>query len=306
MATLSTVRIEVPPAEVAVTPTLARRLLRDQHRDLAHLPLRRLGSGWDTEVLRLGRDLVVRLPRRQLGARLLGSELRWLPELAPRLPLPVPVPVRAGEPGQGYPWPWAVCRYVPGRPVAADRLRGRAGMEAAGVLGEFLVALHRPAPADAPRNPYRGGPLAQRDDALMAALPALDDLPGLAGARGRVLRTWQSAVAAPAHPGPVTWLHADLHGLNVLVARGRVTGVVDFGDLCAGDPATDLAVAWLLLDGPARELLRARLGADDAAWSRGRGWALYLAVMFARHSARAPLNALVAQDGLAEILADPP
>ena len=76
---------------------MARRLVRTQHPDLAHLPVRPLGSGWDTEVHLLGSELVVRLPRRPLGAQLLAKELAWVPRL-PDLPLPSPRPIRAGEP----------------------------------------------------------------------------------------------------------------------------------------------------------------------------------------------------------------
>lgn len=287
----------IPAADVLVRPGLVRRLLRAQHPDLADLPLRRLGSGWDTVVLRLGGALTVRLPRRELGARLVATEQRWLRVLAPRLPLPTPEPVRLGAPTSEYPYPWSVCRYVPGRPAGADALTGPAGLPAAEVLADLMRSLHVRAPGDAPRNPYRGVPLAERTERLDAALP---DLP--ASLRDPVHRAWQRALGAAAFEGPPRWLHGDLHGLNVLVSRRRIRGVIDFGDLCAGDPATDLASAWLLLDRPARQRLRDLLGTDEAQWERGRGWALYLSVMFLAHSGQSEVNGAIGMRGLAELL----
>lgn len=286
-----------PPAEVVVDARLVRRLLRAQHPDLADLPLRRLGSGWDTEVFRLGRELVVRVPRRELGARLLAAELLWLPALAPGLPLPVPEPVREGRPGPDLRWPWSVCAYVPGRPVGAAPLSGGHGQVAAAQLAGFLGALHRPAPADAPRSTYRGVPLQHRTDAAVEAMAVLD-----AATRARAEASWGRACQRPAHAGPDLWLHGDLHGLNVLARRGRITGIIDFGDLCAGDPATDLACAWLLLDAPARHAMREALRVDEDRWERGRGWALYLGLMFLRHSEGSPVSAAIGERAVREVL----
>lgn len=278
---------------------LVRRLLRSQHPDLAELPLRPVGAGWDNVVFRLGTDLTVRVPRRAIGARLIESELSWLPELATGLPLPVPTPVRVGEPGEGYPWRWAVCRFVPGKSLGSRALAGPAGLEAAEQLAAFLTALHVPAPAGAPRNPYRGVPLAERQDSLRAALA---DMPQ--DLRAPLRRAWSAAVATPAHRGSGLWLHGDLHGLNVLAAGDRLTGIIDFGDLCAGDPATDLAVGWLVLDSPARAHFRRTLAPDASAWARGRGWALFLGVMFLAHSRDSPVNRDIGTRALREVLAD--
>ncbi len=136
----------MPAAEVEVTADLVRRLLAGQHPDLAGLPVRPLANGWDNSLFRLGDDLVARLPRRALGASILVNEQRWLPSLAPRLPLPVPVPARTGVPGEGYPWPWSVVPFLPGTPASGgppfDPWR------AAADLGGFFSALHVPAPPD--------------------------------------------------------------------------------------------------------------------------------------------------------------
>lgn len=294
-------RASIPPAELEVDAHLVRRLLRAQHPDLADRRLRRIGTGWDNVVFRLGSDLTVRVPRRELGARLIGTELRWLPELAPSLPLPVPTPVRAGEPTDFYPWRWAVCAHVPGRPVGAASFTAVEGERAADVLAGFLCALHHPAGPEAPRSPLRGVPLALRSESVAQALASAPP-----AQRARVEQAWADALRAPAHSGPDRWLHGDLHGLNVLVARGRITGVIDFGDLCAGDPATDLACAWLLLDRAGRQRLRERAPADDAAWGRGRGWAVFFGLMFLAHSRGVPTNEAIGRRVLSEVLDDAP
>jgi aminoglycoside phosphotransferase (APT) family kinase protein/GNAT superfamily N-acetyltransferase len=160
-----------PPADVDTSPEVVAALLRAQHPDLAHRPLAPAEEGWDNVTHRLGDDLAVRLPRRASAAGLLANEQRWLPEIAPRLPLPVPAPVRTGAPGAGYPYPWSVVPWFAGDP--ADRAP-LATMEGA-TLGRFLAALHHRAPDDAPRNPVRGGPFAERAELARDRLRALAD-----------------------------------------------------------------------------------------------------------------------------------
>ncbi|MFC1436146.1 aminoglycoside phosphotransferase family protein [Streptacidiphilus sp. N1-3] len=263
---------------------VVRRLLDEQHPDLAELPVEVLANGWDNLVCRLGGELLVRLPRRALAAELVVHEQRWLPGLAGRLPLPVPVPVRVGRPTERYPWSWSVVPFLPGR-VAARGGPDDPG-SAATALGEFLGALHTPAPADAPVNPVRGIPLAGRAQGVLAGLAQIADPADRAAAR----RVWAAASAAPVWDGPALWLHGDLHPANILVDRGRISAVIDFGDITSGDPATDLSVAWMLFPAEQRAALREAHGrADDATWARARGWALALSLAFLARSADNPL-----------------
>jgi hypothetical protein len=81
-----------------------------------------VAEGWDCVIFQLeGQDepLVARLPRRAVAAAGMAEEIRWLPRVAPGLPLLVPVPLRAGAPGQGFPFPWSVARWIEGE--TADR-----------------------------------------------------------------------------------------------------------------------------------------------------------------------------------------
>ncbi|SEK50745.1 aminoglycoside phosphotransferase family protein [Streptacidiphilus jiangxiensis] len=288
----------MPAAEVEVSVALVRRLLAEQHPDLAGLPVEVLANGWDNLVCRLGADLLVRLPRRAAAAELLAHEQRWLPELAGRLPLPVPAPVRVGRPAEGFPWAWSVVPYLPGDNAAHATLPD----SEAAALGGFLAALHLPAAPDAPVNVFRGIPLVGRAEGVHAGLEHLAD----ASDRAAALRVWQTAVTAPARTGPPLWLHGDLHPANILVDAGRISAVIDFGDLTSGDPATDLAVAWMLFpDAHRRSVLRRAYGrADDDAWTRARGWALVLALVLHTHSADSPLMAGIGERTLRAVLAD--
>ena len=247
--------------------------------------------------------MVVRVPRRRVGVRLLEHELRWLPELAPGLPLPVPVPLRSGRPGLGYPWCWAVCPYLPGELAAAVVLPDT--VAAGQQLGRFLTALHRPAPRDAPENAFRGVPLSRRAALAEESLDRIDDR----GVRRRLAVRWSRALQTPPWPGPPVWLHGDLHPANLLVLHGRLSGVLDFGDLTAGDPATDLAAGWMLLDAAGREALRATArpagaAVDAATWRRAEGWALALGLALVRHAGDDPLLGRVGRRTLAELVAD--
>ncbi|MFE0458912.1 aminoglycoside phosphotransferase family protein [Kitasatospora sp. NPDC058965] len=257
--------------ELRYEQDLVRALLRDQHHDLADLELRDVNGGWDNQMWRLGEDLAVRLPRTERAPALLERERTWLPALAGRLPLPTPVPLRVGRPSSLFDRTWTVARWVEGDPADHTPITWN---QAADTLAEFLRALHHPAPADAPANPLRGVPLADmplNEDqfGLVAGHPGAD------GAR----ELWERAVAAPAWQGPPTWLHGDLHPANVVVRDGTLAGVVDFGELCAGDPATDLSAAWILLPaGTAGRFFDAYGDTDEATRLRARGWAVLRAL----------------------------
>jgi aminoglycoside phosphotransferase (APT) family kinase protein len=285
----------MPPAEVPVTPALLRGLLTEQHPDLAQLPVTVLANGWDNVVFQVGGDLLARLPRREVGARLVSHEQHWLPVLAPQLPLPIPAPVRTGQPGLGYPWPWSIVPYLPGRVAAEDPPEPAA---AAVSLGGFLAALHTPAPPGAPVNPFRGVPLAERTDTVMRNLSAVADQVD----RAAVRLVWAAALAAPRWTGPPVWVHGDLHPANILVHRGRISGVLDFGDLTAGDPAADLSAGWMLLPADCHPAFRASAGASDTSWARATGWAVALGLVYLAHSADNPQLAAVGRRTLSAVL----
>ena len=262
----------VPPAEVAVDERLIRGLLRSQHPDLAGLPLRHVATGWDNVTSRLGDRLAVRLPRIRGAAALILLEQTWLPWLAGHLPVAVPVPVRQGTPGPGFGWPWSVVPWVDGR--TADR--APLDVRQAGVFGRFLASLHRPPPPGFPRNDWRGVPLASLSETVERKLTALGEASAGPPVPCEAVRDrWRDAVRAPADVAD-TCIHADLHPRNLVVRDGALAAVLDWGDMTAGDPAADLAAAWLLFPVTAHTAIWSAYGPITArTMARAQGWAVF-------------------------------
>lgn len=268
-----------PPADMVVDASLVQALLQEQHPDLADLALVKVAEGWDNALFRLGRDLAVRIPRRAVSAKLIEHEQRWLPQLSSRLPVAVPVPVRVGQPSQRFGCGWSIVRWLPGQNLLHAAVLDPVHIGT--TLGHFLRMLHQSAPVDAPRNPWRGVPLDARTAALHDHLQQLDGVVD----RSAVLDVWNRALAVAPWSGPPLWIHGDLHPGNLLVNNGRLDGVIDFGDLTSGDPATDLAVRWML-PRSIRENFAAPATVDEpeALRMRARGWALALGLAYLAHS----------------------
>jgi aminoglycoside phosphotransferase (APT) family kinase protein len=264
-------QLGTPAAEYPIDAALVQQLLADQHPDLADLSVSAVAAGWDNALYRLGDALAVRLPRRSAAAELIMHEQRWLPVLALQLPLPIPAPIRTGAPACGYPWHWSIQPWLSGE--AAD-LHPPASDQAV-VFAAFLRALHMLAPPGAPANPVRGGPLHERAPIAEARLQRLSTTTDLI--TPRIIHLWEQALAAPIDVPP-TWLHGDLHPQNMLVVAGRISGVIDWGDLTAGDRATDLAAVWMLFDTPEARCaaLTAYGDLSAATLARAGGWAIHL------------------------------
>jgi len=257
----------------AIDAALARRLVDTQFPQWAELPLKLLDpAGSDHVIFRLGEDLSVRLPRHAGAIGQAMKESEWLPRLAPHLPLAIPVPAGVGEPDFGYPWPWAVSRWLDGDVATAEELADSS--HAAVQLAEFLTALQAFVPEDFPvedaREDLTGRPLTDRDRATRAAIAEVDG--AFDGAA--MTELWDAALRAPGWDGPPVWFHGDFHTGNLLTVAGRLSAVIDFGELGIGDPACDLIIAFTLMSAGSRAVFRATLGVDDATWTRGRGWAL--------------------------------
>ncbi|MEU1271518.1 aminoglycoside phosphotransferase family protein [Streptomyces sp. NPDC005799] len=266
---------------VLIDETLVRRLLTAQFPQWAHLTVVPVPqSGMDNATFRLGDDLSVRLPRYAHWAGQVDREHRWLPRLAPHLPLPVSEPLAKGAPGEGYPYPWSVHRWLDGTTATPEAVDDPIG--AAHVLAGFLTALQAAdatgGPGPEQSNAFRGVPLGDGRDSIAAEArvrPKIEALrnTGLVDADA-VTEVWEAALAAPAWHKPPVWIHGDLDAGNILMNDGRLSAVIDFGTLAVADPAVDLVPAWKFLPARARDVFREAVGADDATWARGRGWAL--------------------------------
>ena len=252
--------------EVHTDADLVRRLLAAQHPQWADLPIRRVPSaGTDNAMYRLGDDLVARLPRIDWAVDTVAKEQRWIPFLAPQLPLAVPRPVADGAPTDEFPYPWGVVEWLPGEHATVDVLDDP--VQAARDLAAFVRALRAVDATDGPRH-HRGASIRRGDRLVRDGIEtAGDDVDATA-----LLEVWEEAIAAPEHDGPPTWFHGDLSYLNVLAVDGRVSGVIDWGTCAVGDPAIDMIAAWSMLPPGAREVYREELGVSDAEWARGKGW----------------------------------
>jgi aminoglycoside phosphotransferase (APT) family kinase protein len=260
--------------EVAVDVELARALIASQFPPWSSLDLMPVGStGTDSVIFRLGDRMGVRFPRIESAVDQVHKEFEWLPVVASDLSVDVPQPVARGAPGLGYPWPWLVYGWLDGQSALEVHLDDEAPFAAD--IADFLLQLRRLRRDRAPIAGERAGPLARCDQHVRSSLETLHDEVDV----GAALQLWRQALAAPRWTAPPVWVHGDLLPGNLLVSRGRLSGVIDWAATGLGDPACDLMCLWAL-GNDAREAVRAATRIDDATWIRGKGWVLQQAVMF--------------------------
>jgi aminoglycoside phosphotransferase (APT) family kinase protein len=276
-------------AEYPIDIGLVRKLVDGEFPQYAGLPLSRLGESGSTNALfRLGDDLLVRLPRQPGGSEGIVKEQRWLPEIGRHLPVAVPQLVALGTPAFGFEERWSIVRWLHGeRPQACSPADAPTPVRTtlAADLAELILALRAAdVPAAAATDPalrgYRGRSLAAFDAQTRLNIERCRSIAGLDLDLDAAFGVWSDALQAPGadETGADRWYHGDLVAENLLLAGDRLTAVLDFGGLGVGDPTIDLHGAWELLDAPARDVFRTRLGVTDAEWSRGRAWALGIAL----------------------------
>lgn len=263
--------------KLTIDTDLVRQLVDTQFPEWRHLPVSPVASGgWDNRTFHLGEAMTVRLPSAAPYALQVEKENRWLPRLAPLLPLPIPVPLAMGEPAETYPWHWSVYRWIEGETAKTAEIADRRQFAVA--LADFLVALRRIDPVGGPapgeHNFFRGGPLTVYDSEARQAIAALSGRIDTEAATA----VWDAALAATWHGSPV-WFHGDVAWGNLLVEDGRLSAVIDFGTSGVGDPSCDLAIAWTFFEGETREAFRSAIAVDEPTWARGRGWTLWKALI---------------------------
>jgi aminoglycoside phosphotransferase (APT) family kinase protein len=264
---------------LGISVDLARQLIDSQFPQWADLPIREVDlSGWDNRSFRLGRHLVMRLPSAEAYAAQVEREQRWLPVLARALPQPIPIPVAMGEPTFGYPWKWSVYRWIEGKAATPEQIDSLPLF--AKELAIFLRSLHaissEGGPVPGPDNFHRGGALSVYD---LETRQAISVLTAQLDAKA-VTKVWDAALASQWSRAPV-WVHGDMSVGNLLAGDGKLCGVIDFGQLCVGDPACDLVPAWTLFDAESRKVFRQAVSLDESTWARGRGWAVWKALIIA-------------------------
>ena len=282
---------------------LFSRLVAAQFPHWRALPVTEVAvSGWDNRTFRLGDAMLIRAPSAEGYVAQVEKEQVWLPRLAPHLPLAIPRPIARGEPGEGYPWCWSVYGWIEGQAASAVSTvdSRRLASDLAGFLGALQSVGTDGGPPAGRQSFYRGGPLSTYDGQNRQAIAALGDDCDVSA----ITAIWDEALAS-VWIGPPVWVHGDVAPGNLLLRDGRLCAVIDWGIMSIGDPACDLAIAWSYFDSAARQAFRASLETDDRTWSRGRGWALWKALILASGIAKGlPRDIADARRVIGEVLAE--
>src|SRR5687768_3091700 len=253
--------------EIEVDADRARTLIGAQFPELAHADVREVAAGWDNVVHLVDERWAFRFPRRAIAVAGVHREIAVLPRLAEHLPLPIPEPRFVGVPADGYPWPWFGAPYLPGVELAESALADDDRVAVAAAIGGFLRELHAPVLASRiapslPVDPMRRADMGFRVPHARRRLDQAVEA-GLWEPTDEVERLLHDAIRLPPPPRLLV-LHGDLHVRHVLVdPEGVATGVIDWGDVCAGDPSADLAMAFGSFVGTAREAFFRAYGPID-------------------------------------------
>ncbi len=258
---------------------LVHRLITSQFPKWKDLPIDPVAlSGWDNRTFHLGKEMLIRMPSQEEYALQVEKEHKWLPKLKSHLPLQIPTPLAMGQPGCGYPWKWSIYQWLGGMSADAAPIANLSAFAAD--LAQFLIAFHQ---IDATGGPppglhsfYRGGSLAVYDADTRRAITLLKDKIDAPLA----LEVWETALSTVWNKPPV-WIHGDISAGNLLVQNGKLSAVIDFGQLAVGDPACDLAITWTLFKEESRKHFRQKLPLDPETWARGRAWTLWKALIVA-------------------------
>jgi aminoglycoside phosphotransferase (APT) family kinase protein len=287
------------PTTLQIDGALVGRLIAEQFPDWAHLPISPVGlGGWDNRTFRLGPGMVVRLPSGKQYAAAVAKEQKWLPFLAPRLPLPIPTPLAMGEPNDEYPWNWSVYSWLEGEVATPDRITNLDQFSSD--LAHFLLSMQSIDPDGGPTRRLRGGSLDIWDEQARSAIKALTSKIDFELAT----EVWETALDAPFTRKPV-WYHGDVAAGNLLVRDGRLRAVIDFGGTGVGDPACDMTIAWTFLTPESRTNFRRVLVPDDAIWARGRGWALWKGmIVLAKIIETNPIEEASSEYAVSQVLED--
>ena len=262
-----------PPAEIDITTQLVHTLLKTQHPDLAHLPLTYMSEGWDNIMFRLGDKMTVRLPRRQKAAHLLKNEQDWLPIITKDFLIPTPIPIRNGNPDHNYPWHWSVLPWLRGDTAN----RQQPDDDQVEIFIACLKKLHQPAPENTPKNIFRGIPLMERRTDIEKRLNNLKSKTNFI--TKEIEQIWQEAIHAPTSKER-RWIHGDMHTRNILVHEGKFSGIIDWGDMTAGDVANDLVPIWMLWENKSsRQRALDTYGVTPEILARAKGWVVYFAAV---------------------------
>lgn len=262
-----------------INELLVQNLIDTQFPEWKNLPIIPVTpGGWDNKTFRLGKNMLVRMPSNKKYEYSVQKEQIWLPKLAPHLPLLIPEPLAFGKPGSGYPYEWSIYRWIEGETVEESSISSYRSFAIS--LAQFLIALQNinctNGPVPGAQNFYRGGSLNVYDSEIRRAITIVKDKIDSKTA----MEIWETALATSWNKLPV-WVHGDISIGNLLLKKGHLIAVIDFGGLAIGDPSCDLAITWTFFTEEIRETFRKMFLFDADTWARGRAWTLWKALLIA-------------------------
>lgn len=270
-----------------------RKLLDRQFPIFSDRSIELLGSGWDNAVYLVGGSAVFRFPRTDEAAALLETETRVLPKIASDLPIAIPRPRWIGAPSSRFARLWAGHEWVPGTPAHERATNGAQRESMALALAEFLSALHGRATDDLE---LPGDDLDRLS--MRSRMPMLEERLAVLERRGLLQdpQPWLELVGEPAsyERDRRVIVHGDLYAAHVLCDEsGRLSGVIDWGDVHLGDRAVDLSVSFGFLPPRARRRFFDAYGdVDESAALAARRRAAFHAVSVAWYASEVGRGAL--------------
>lgn len=266
--------MSIPEPDIEIKKELAIQLIHDQFPEFSKLDISFLSNGYDNANFQLSDSHLIRLPRRSVGAKLIVNEIEWLPKLQDQLPIKLPVPVKIGSSTTNYPWLWTIVPFFRGTSVLGDSLKEPEIKR----LTAFLKKLHQIDSDHAPENPFRSVSLSKRSPDVNKRIEKLEtngfQIPD------QIKQLWESAINESIDLKHCL-IHGDLHPDNIIVNNKKIEAIIDWGDITKGDPATDLASFWMLIENPdLRATAFTEYGASEATVNRSKGWAVFFAVIF--------------------------
>jgi len=260
-----------PDVEVNTSEELIKELLDTVQVGVKSMRL--LGEGWDNMMYLVNDSYLIRLPRRNVADQLIQNEQGFLLKYGRDMLIPVPKILHLGKPGDAYPYHWTISNFLLGEPAV--------GMypddDQCELFASFLKSVHSLDGSEMNFNPYRSTPLTSRAKDMSNKMQELKQSTTLIS--DKIESIWQRALSET-HPETKSIIHGDLHARNILLSGSRFSGIIDWGDVCCGDPATDLASIWMLFrNADSRRRCLTIYGADDSLIARSKGWAIVFGVL---------------------------
>lgn len=260
-----------------ITIDLAHHLIQKQFPEYVHLPISSVEKqGHDNRTFRLGNTMLIRMPTTQEYALKVSLEQELLPKLAQHLSVKIPKPIKMGYPSEDYPFPFSIYTWCDGISLNLFNLEDETYKQLAFDCALFLKELQNIKNVDGPmpgqHNWWRGDHVSVYDKGFYDQIKKITGYIDI----NKATNLWESACKTKWNKSPV-WVHGDFAIGNILVNKGILSAVIDFGGLAVGDPACDLVIAWTYFTGNARDIFIKEMHLDDDTWLRAKAWALWKA-----------------------------